>query len=346
MKFLGDLIIHGILWSFLPQLVTKILLHHFYYRFRSGERPDKSSAKYKYHYRNAFIMVIFCYISGSLINSIKNMPLNLYQELGIHRMDVENDLKNFYRQLAKTYHPDKSTPSMTSGYLKKKEIYEVLSDKNLKKLYDDFGPSILSTARQFSLTKSKLRDILYSGLIEIGLFYLASILLMVISKSNGTFWRFLLLISGITIELIIVLRVPWSFDGDWWKGGLSLVPYSLYRLIGSMAIFEYLQIFRQILLLIGLAINQLYPLIIEDEKRRENQLPSIEKMVQSLYQDSEELKRETEEVIQSEINLIKSNDKEKMILERYKEMLERNRIENALENAQKQGVLPKKDKTA
>jgi len=327
MRFLGELLVHGVLWSFLPQLITKILLHQIYYRVR-GTRPDRSSLKYKNHYRNMFIIVICCYIIGSLTNSFKNMQPNLYQEFGIHRMDTDRDLKNTYRQLAKAYHPDKSTQSMTSSYLKKKEIYEILSDGDLRRLYDDFGPSVLSTSKQFSLTKSKIKDILYSGLIELGIFYLASMLFILFSRTNGAFWRFFLLIFGITVELWVVLRAPWS-TASWWN-----MPHWL----GSLAIFEHLKIFRQVVLLTGLAINQLYPLLVGGERMRENNLPSLEKMIQDLYKNSEEMKKEAEEIFYLELNSLREGSD--------KELSEKNRLEAILANAQKSGILPKKDKTA
>ena len=64
-----------------------------------------------------------------------------YDVLGINRSADEKEIKRAYRKLAKKYHPD-TNPGDKQAEQKFKEIteaYNVLSDSEKKKLYDQFG---------------------------------------------------------------------------------------------------------------------------------------------------------------------------------------------------------------
>jgi len=64
-----------------------------------------------------------------------------YQILGVNRSASEREIKQAYRKLARQYHPDVN-PGDKSAEAKFKEIneaYEVLSDKEKRRKYDQFG---------------------------------------------------------------------------------------------------------------------------------------------------------------------------------------------------------------
>ena len=66
---------------------------------------------------------------------------NFYDILGVNRNASQQEIKKAYRQLARKYHPDVN-PGDNSAEAKFKEIneaYEVLSDKETRKKYDQFG---------------------------------------------------------------------------------------------------------------------------------------------------------------------------------------------------------------
>src|SRR5262245_34519954 len=69
------------------------------------------------------------------------MPRDYYEVLGVPRSATVEEIKRSYRKLARQYHPDRN-PGDKQAAEKFKEIqdaYEVLSDKNKRDRYDQFG---------------------------------------------------------------------------------------------------------------------------------------------------------------------------------------------------------------
>ena len=69
-----------------------------------------------------------------------------YQILGVKRGASQDEIRNAYRKLARKYHPD-INPGNKEAESKFKELsaaYDVLSDENKRKLYDEFGEAGLA----------------------------------------------------------------------------------------------------------------------------------------------------------------------------------------------------------
>lgn len=65
-----------------------------------------------------------------------------YEVLGVDRNATDEELKKAYRRLAKKYHPDANPDNKKEAEAKFKEVneaYEVLSDKQKRATYDQFG---------------------------------------------------------------------------------------------------------------------------------------------------------------------------------------------------------------
>ena len=65
-----------------------------------------------------------------------------YEVLGVGKTATDDELKKAYRRLAKKYHPDANPDNKEEAEAKFKEVneaYEVLSNPQKRKMYDQFG---------------------------------------------------------------------------------------------------------------------------------------------------------------------------------------------------------------
>jgi len=63
-----------------------------------------------------------------------------YQVLGVSKSATNDDIKKAYRKLALKYHPDKNkSPGAEEKFKEVAEAYEVLSDSEKRKIYDQYG---------------------------------------------------------------------------------------------------------------------------------------------------------------------------------------------------------------
>ena len=79
---------------------------------------------------------------------------NYYETLGIKKDASQDDIKNAYRKMARKYHPDMVKESEKAEAEKKfkeiNEAYQVLSDLEKRKMYDQFGTADFNGGAGFS----------------------------------------------------------------------------------------------------------------------------------------------------------------------------------------------------
>ncbi len=91
--------------------------------------------------------------------------VNYYQVLGVARDASVDDIKKAYRKMAMKYHPDRNPGDKEAeqNFKACAEAYEVLSDAEKRRLYDQYGRAGLrgSSVNDFSTTDAG--DIFESG---------------------------------------------------------------------------------------------------------------------------------------------------------------------------------------
>ncbi len=73
-----------------------------------------------------------------------------YEILGISKTSSDEEIKKAYRSLAKKYHPDvNKAPDAEIKFKEVNEAYEVLSDRNKRRMYDQYGHQAMEHASGF-----------------------------------------------------------------------------------------------------------------------------------------------------------------------------------------------------
>src|SRR5438876_4841045 len=76
-----------------------------------------------------------------------------YEVLGVTKTASSEEIKRAYRRMAMKYHPDRNGDNKAEAEVKFKECaeaYEVLSDDNKRRRYDQFGHQGVSGQHDFS----------------------------------------------------------------------------------------------------------------------------------------------------------------------------------------------------
>ena len=87
--------------------------------------------------------------------------LDYYKVLGVEKNASADDIKRAYRRLAIKYHPDKNPGDKEAEEKFKEcaEAYEVLSDADKRKQYDQFGHEGLRGSGMHDFSRMNVEDI-------------------------------------------------------------------------------------------------------------------------------------------------------------------------------------------
>ncbi|PFH50451.1 hypothetical protein AMATHDRAFT_145074 [Amanita thiersii Skay4041] len=197
-------------WAIIPDVLTSNLLrivHNFLQARTSFPIPQKGTLAYRNHYSNTFALVVLSYLTYTLIQSIRSMPPNFYQLLGVPPTVDEAGLKLAFRQFAKYNHPDRPEvgPAGEELFMLVRDAFEALKNPTVRFAYDRFGPAVLSWK-----TCSTAGDYLYHGLIQAMVYHIVVGAALLFWSAIGqpspvSFWRYTLYASLFIAEMALIL---------------------------------------------------------------------------------------------------------------------------------------------
>ncbi|KAJ3197407.1 citrate (Si)-synthase [Irineochytrium annulatum] len=248
-----------ILWAFLPNLITSLLLKQIHgFAYRGSSPPAPNHPKYRSHYKVVFTTVIVSYLLYTIIQSERNLPENFYHVLQLSPTSFDQKgLRANYKTLSLQFHPDKAQsygPDLAAmyeaRYLKVRQAYEILKDPVMKAVYDKLGPSMMDCTRC-----KRERDFIMFGLTGYFSFYFGTgVVLMiftVLGKGEfGRYWRY------VTFGMMACLEAALLFN--------SFDPFAY--LLTWRTSSEKVQVMHQVFIAVSIAVSQIGPVVWPEER--------------------------------------------------------------------------------
>ncbi|KAI8323809.1 DnaJ-domain-containing protein, partial [Martensiomyces pterosporus] len=245
-------------WLFLPQFASNCVLktaHWILQRTAPHLVPHPKTAKYVLHQRVAYIFVIAMYLLYTMWTTEANLGSNYYQILGVSPSSFSaSELKRNYRQLSLALHPDKN-PGGEALFIQLKDAYKVLSDPVLQTVYDRAGAAAIkcdscSSASDYLLAAIPRRLGIYLAYV------IGSVALQVFRIGKyGTYWRYIAIGAFAALELMMV-------SSSTTPGLVKALQWLAPHRTG----YEIAQILQQAMVCFFIALNQIGPQFIPQEK--------------------------------------------------------------------------------
>ena len=103
------------------------------------------------HYTLVFGIFYYYMVYSLLIMSDKEVSRDYYSSLGVSKNASTSDIKKAYRRLALKHHPDHNpSPEASEKFKEISQAYEVLSSKDKRAAYDQYGHSAFEGGRDGS----------------------------------------------------------------------------------------------------------------------------------------------------------------------------------------------------
>lgn len=210
----ASLIYNILIWTVVTPMLARMVLG-FYYNFvaRGRARPAAGTMTHKLHYHRAMTVVVIGYFFYCIYVFVAALPPSYYQQLGVQRGDPLEKIKTNFRQAVVAAHPDKAGGPTADSFMHLRSVYEVLSHRESRLAYENYGPEVIVKVGQSSLKSSSkpiLADYCRFALNDWCVFYLitASIFLLhgFFGEAKAIIWRFLLIIAMATLDLYLLMR--------------------------------------------------------------------------------------------------------------------------------------------
>ncbi|KAJ1941272.1 hypothetical protein GGF37_003626 [Kickxella alabastrina] len=245
-------------WMLLPPFAAKCTLVAFHWilrRFSPHLVPHPNTAKHAQHQRLSYIFVILLYLGYTLWSTEKGLAPNYYTMFGLDPGSyAPQQLRSNFRRLSLVLHPDKN-PGSEGLFIHVQGAYKVLADPIMRFVYDRAGEAAVACAS----CKSTGDFILAALPRRLGVYLvyiLGSIGVQVFGIGvYGTYWRYLAIACFLALDVLMMTRLT-----------EPAVIHVLHWVMPRRTSFEIAQVLQQVMMCFFIALNQIGPHFIPQEK--------------------------------------------------------------------------------
>ncbi|KAJ1856237.1 hypothetical protein GGH12_002797 [Coemansia sp. RSA 1822] len=245
-------------WMLLPQLAASYLLktvHWILLRVAPRAVPHPKTPRYALHQRMSYVFVIATYLLYTLWSTEQNLGANYYHILGLRPDDFSaSQLRRNFRRLSLALHPDKN-PGGEQQFILVQHAYNVLADPLTRFVYNHAGEAAVmcqtcKTVSDYMLAAIPRRLAVYLTYV------MGSVAMQVFRIGKyGTYWRYIAIGTFAALELAMMTRTT---DPVLIRVLLWMAPHRTS--------FEMSQILQQVMICFFIALNQIGPQFIPQEK--------------------------------------------------------------------------------
>ncbi|KAJ2811870.1 hypothetical protein FBU31_007694, partial [Coemansia sp. 'formosensis'] len=245
-------------WLFLPQFAANLVLktaHWVLLRVSPRMVPHQSTSAYVRHQRISYALVIVIYLLYTMWSTEQGLGTNYYHAFGLSPSDFsESRLRRSFRQISLRLHPDKN-PDGHQQFILVQHAYKVLSNPLSRFTYDHAGPAAASCQSCKTLGDYMLMAIPHR--LGVYLAYTMGCVAMQVFRVGkyGAFWQYIAIGGFAALELTMMTSTK---EPGIIRALLALVPH---RTSHEMA-----QILQQVMVCFFIALNQIVPQFIPQEK--------------------------------------------------------------------------------
>lgn len=171
--------------------------------------------------------VFALFVSVSVGIEVQGWEPNHFQVLGVHRDATNREIKNAYREMSKTMHPDvSSAPDAEEQFMNLGKAKEFLSSESDRRVYDRFGEHFASSPHHDRWLEEPASMAFYHISYYGSALFLTFVLTFGTTRARAKWWCFLLLAAVGFYELMAKYD-----DKDWDFFMLVLPSWTLYQKI-------------------------------------------------------------------------------------------------------------------
>ncbi|KAJ2710324.1 hypothetical protein H4R19_003801 [Coemansia spiralis] len=245
-------------WLLLPQLAAKFLLraaHGALGRTWPRAVPQAGTSQHALHERIAYVVVVVMYLGYTLWVAEQDLGANYYHVLGV-RPDAFSalEMRHNFRRLSLQLHPDKN-PDGAGQFMLVQQAYTVLSDPLRRFAYDHAGEAAVLCETCRTASDYVLRALPRRLATHIGYALVSAALQIFRVARFGSYWRYVAIAAFAALELAMMTRTT---EPLLVRGLLWLVPHRTS--------FEVAQVLQQAMACFFVAVNQIGPQLVPQEK--------------------------------------------------------------------------------